>query len=104
MPKPFRDLVPRFQTAWHEHVREVKEREHAYEDRLSVLKRSTAPQTVPAILRSIVESGALDAPPNRAEFYGMTLERQEGEGGEAFERRAFEAAVTIPRLCMSAAS
>ena len=29
MPSTFRDLVPRFETAWHEHVREVKEREHA---------------------------------------------------------------------------
>jgi hypothetical protein len=29
MPAPLRDLVPRFETAWHQHVQEVKEREHA---------------------------------------------------------------------------
>ena len=80
------------------------------ESRLSVLERFTAPQKVPAILRSIVAPGALDALPVRAEFYGVTLERLAGEGVEAFERRATEAARgcapagTIPRLCMSAVS
>ena len=78
--------------------------------RLAALEQSATPRRVAAILRSIVEPDALDAPLVRAEFYGCTLMREAGESDEAFELRAIAAARaaapagTIPRLCMSGTS
>jgi hypothetical protein len=60
--------------------------------RLTALESTGAPSLVRALVRDIVSPGYLGSPRVRAEFYGLTLSRDEGEPEDAFRARAVEAA------------
>jgi hypothetical protein len=60
--------------------------------RLTALESSGARSRVRALVREIVNPGFSGSPRVRAEFYGQTLLRGDGEPEEAFRVRAIEAA------------